>query len=234
MSTLAVSLLDAAKTYGKCAKAVNNKLTSPASPNTTESTRLIGFGIAADWSKRAATLRRLKYSKPGGPSNKSRRGSGVTELIRFNMAWYAMNALFSRKAILDLLGGSTPSSELSKFRFLFDHAGLSKQRVATLTGSLHTILGAPHTTRVPGFAAGSPIGVLEGIMHKYIPAEALNYKNGVLIRSALSSGNLTTLDLPTLIYLMRNWIVHGAMMDGAFGGIVRFESYIEKIGRAHV
>ncbi|MGQ0834090.1 MAG: hypothetical protein ACT4O5_04065 [Gammaproteobacteria bacterium] len=101
----------------------------------------------------------------------------MTELIHFNLAWYAMNAIFSRKAILDLLGPPASQSELDKFRLLFGHASLSgAASVATLDESISRD-SCKHTEDANG--EGDP--------------------------AALTSKNLSALDLPMLNYLMRRW-----------------------------
>ena len=74
--------------------------------------------------------------------------------------------------------------------------------------------------------------MLEAIFRKYVPADIQKKKVGKTLQTAIESGNYSALDVPTLIYLMRNWTVHGAMMDGAFGGIARFEGYIDSLLQA--
>ncbi len=44
---------------------------------------------------------------------------------------------------------------------------------------------------------------------------------------AVSGGPWAPLDVPVLIYLFRNWTTHAAMMEGAFGSIVRFRRYVD-------
>jgi len=105
MTTLIENLVDAARIYGSCAKVVSKRLSNPIS-QALESERVIGFGIASDWNRRAATLTGISYRRriKGSLVHRSMtRNAGVTELVRFNMVWSAINAIFSRTAILHLL-----------------------------------------------------------------------------------------------------------------------------------
>jgi len=52
---------------------------------------------------------------------------------------------------------------------------------------------------------------------------------GMKIQAAISSGNMTPLDLPLLIYQMRNWSIHGALLDSSFRNEARFSAYINTI-----
>jgi hypothetical protein len=143
-----------------------------------------------------------------------------------------MNALFSRGAILGLVGRPKSTKELDKFKLLYTHANIAPPRINTLTVAAHSILNKSTSTRIAGHAPGSSVTILTAIVKKYIPPDAMSFTAGRLIQGALTTGNLSVLDLPTLIYLMRNWVIHGNLMDGAFGGIASFESYIDLILKA--
>jgi len=158
-----------------------------------------------------------------------KRNAGVTELIRFNLVWYSMNAIFSRTAILHLMGTPASTSELNRFRLVFSNAGLPSTTVRDIVNTLHTVLDSRHATRIPGYAAGTSVTTLEAIFSKYTPADAQATSNGKTIRTAIATRNLANLDLPLLIYLMRNWTVHGNMIDGAFGSMPRFRTYIDTV-----
>jgi hypothetical protein len=216
----------AGKSYSACARQVELKLAVPARPTVDESERLIAFGIASDWCRRAAALRPLTYL--GRKMNKSKRSAGVTELIRFNFAWSGMNALFSRKAIRDLLGNTAATSELDRFKFFFTHARLPSASVSAMTATLHGILRIPVTTRIAGVAL-APVTTLESIFFKYTTLEIQQKSAGEKIRAAIASGNMTALDLPVLIYQMRNWSVHGGLLDSSFKNEARFRAYIDTV-----
>jgi hypothetical protein len=61
---------------------------------------------------------------------------------------------------------------------------------------------------------------------KYVPAAAKQRGAARLVAAAASSGNLTALDLPSLLYAFRNWSVHGNALDGGFGSRPRFANYL--------
>src|SRR5262249_43408874 len=98
---------------------------------------------ASDWNRRAATLVDISYHKriKGSVVHRSMtRDAGVTELLRFNLVWYSMNAIFSRMEILRLLGKPSSTSELNRFRLICSHANLTSAIVTPIVGTLHTIL----------------------------------------------------------------------------------------------
>lgn len=165
----------AGKIYSACAKQVTLTLATPAQPTAVESERLIAFGIASDWCRRAATLKPLTYL--GRKMNKSKRSPGLTELIRFNFAWSGMNALFSRESVRDLLGGTTARSELERFAFFLRHARLPHASVSAMIATLHGILRTPVMTRIAG-AAPTPVTTLESIYFKYTTPEIRVLKAG--------------------------------------------------------
>jgi hypothetical protein len=61
---------------------------------------LIGFGTARDWIRWAVSLRDLKFQRG---EEKSSRKAGITEVVRFNQIWTAVNALFAKESILGVI-----------------------------------------------------------------------------------------------------------------------------------
>ncbi len=56
----------------------------------------------------------------------TKKHSEITEILRFSMAWSAMNALFARDSILRVIGSPSRDSEIERFRFTYRHAGLDQ------------------------------------------------------------------------------------------------------------
>ncbi|MCW9023776.1 MAG: hypothetical protein OQK73_03760 [Gammaproteobacteria bacterium] len=220
------TLRQAGKNYGKCAKSITANL-GGNSPDAVESERLIAFGIASDWSRRAASLKPLSYE--GKLLNKSNRSPGVTELVRFNLAWSGLNALFARSSILSLLPPASARSELERFRVLYNNANLDSAKVSSYEDTLRKILSVTITTRIAGVPDGTPVTTLHALHYKYTPIEAKTRGVGRKVTEALSTSNYAVLDLPILIYLMRNWSVHGALIDSSFRSVARFRTYIDTV-----
>ncbi|QNN47494.1 hypothetical protein H9L17_04975 [Thermomonas brevis] len=105
----------AGKKYGECAKQLTSKSENPNEPTATESELLIAFGIASDWTRRAAALD-IDYSSR--LMRRAKKTPSVSEMVRFGLAWSGMNALFSRNSIFDLLAIRAPKSELDRFKAL--------------------------------------------------------------------------------------------------------------------
>lgn len=221
------NLRNAGKNYGAAAKALTARLANPLQPTALESEARIAFGIASDWSRRAAALKPLEYNSR--LMNKSARTLGVSELVRFNLAWSGMNALFSRNAVLQLLGPIRATSELDRFKFIYRHSGVAAKSITSFTVTLHSILATQIKTTLPGHPIGTPITTLQVLHEKYTPAHVQVMANGRKVQSAISTGNMAPLDLPTLIYLMRNWGVHGGLIDSSFRSVNRFRLYIDTV-----
>ena len=219
-------LKSAYKNYGECAKSVTSRL-GGRDPNPTESELFIAFGIAVDWCRRASKLEPLTYN--GKHLNRQKRSKGVTEIIRFNMVWSGMNALFARQSILDLLPTGPTNSELQRFRILFNHSGINAADVNANEKTLRNILSVPITTRIPGVPSGAPVTTLHALHYKYTPIEIQTRGVGKNIKRALDTQNYSSLDLPILIYSMRNWSVHGGIIDSSFRNEDRFKLYIDTI-----
>ena len=214
------------KAYGACAKSITNGL-GARDPNQTESELIIAFGIVVDWCRRASALKPLEYE--GKLLNKQKRSLGVSELVRFNMVWSGMNALFSRQSILDLLPNAIAGSELLRFRILYNNASLDPVKISGYEKILRDILSVPITTRIPGIPSGKSVTTLHALHYKYTPVEIQARGVGKDIKNALDSGDYSSLDLPMLIYSMRNWSVHGGIIDSSFRNEDRFKLYIDTI-----
>lgn len=216
MSRARVLLRSAGKTYSACAKITASRARSPL-----ETERLIGFGLAVDWVRRAAALKPLAWD--GAPMNRSPRNILVSQMVRFNFQWTAMNAIFGRSAILDLVAsaGAPRKSELDKFRILFDAASIPRTEIAKATSALHDILSEP-TKRGPS--------ILSLVHDRYVTVQP--GKVAKAIAQAATTGAMTDVDLPMMIYVARNWFVHGVMGDSAFDGVPRFKSFIDTINES--
>ncbi|MGY4828208.1 hypothetical protein ACVNIS_06500 [Sphaerotilaceae bacterium SBD11-9] len=230
MSTSAEKLERASKTYAKAAKKLEKQLTDVTNQTSVESERLVGLGVAIDWTRRASLLQRIDYDSKF--LNKSTRSPGVAEMIRFTMSWSGMNALFSRPSILALLGTTSASSELKRFRFVLSHSGLTPALIASHEAALRQLLSVHINTRVPGVVAGTPVTTLHSLFYKYTPTEVQGMPTGKVVKQALISGNYATLDLALLIYAMRNWSVHGGIIGSSFRSDTRFDRYMNSIQMA--
>jgi NADPH-dependent ferric siderophore reductase len=187
---------------------------------------VIGLGVANDWVRRAAAMDTIVFT--GKRMNKSSWKPSFVELSRYSFAWSGINAIFARDELLKLIGTIPhPNGELARFRVLFDAAAIPTADLAIRETTLHAILTHPVSTRVPAPAAGTVVTTLYALNARYIPHQARDQGTGKLIKAAASSGNMSKLDLPTLLYAFRNWAVHGNALYGAFGSKPRIETYIE-------
>jgi len=98
--------------------------------------------------------------------------------------------------------------------------------MAAHLGTLHTLLQKPTAAYVPGFPLGTTHTVLKALHFKYTPIQYQNMATGKKVATAINSGNLTGLDLPTLMYLMRNWMVHGGIVSSNFRSTSGFDKYV--------
>lgn len=224
------NLRRAGKAYSECAKQLTLKSPCPGQPTASESELLIAFGIASDWSRRAAALEPLDYSSR--LMRRSAKTPSISEIVRFNLAWSGMNALFSRNAIFALIGSTPPRSELDRFKLLVNMAIAPANVLDSYTSNLHNLLKCITVSFVPGHPAGTPLSVLQVLHEKYTPAQYRSMATGVKIQAAIASGNYASLDAPTLIYLMRNWSVHGGILSSSFRSVPRFNSYIGTVSEA--
>lgn len=219
----------AGKKYGECAKQLTSKLANPKEPAAKESELLIAFGIASDWTRRAAALD-IDYNSH--LMRKASKTPGVSAMIRFGLAWSGMNALFSRNSIFDLLGVAAPKSELDRFRALVGAALSHATQLDNAATNLQNLLQSPTISYVPGYPSGTALAVLQVLHEKYTPAQYRSMATGKLIQQAIATGDYTPLDAPTLIYLMRNWSVHGGVVSSSFRSVPRFNSYISIVSNS--
>jgi len=161
----------------------------------------------------------------GAKLTNSQRKASFVELLRYGFAWFGLNAIFSRPALLDIIGTPTKAgSEFEQFRVLFQATPLATAQ--DQTNVLHGILAAPTAPRLANKARGTMVPTLFAIDTKYIPAAAKKHAKAKLVSDAASMGSPETLDLATLLYTFRNWAVHGNALDGAFGSRPRFLTYV--------
>lgn len=214
-------LLASRKTYSKCAAVVEARIRASGFTHTC-SEQVAGVGVACDWLRRAAEMRSIEYV--GGQLNDSRRRKPFVELLRYGHSWFALNAIFTRPALLDLVGKPAGAAEFDAFTVLYDAARIAD--AAGRTMDLHRILATPTTPRLPGRAVGTTVTTLAAIQAKYLPSKP-NGKTGKLVAEAAVSGNFAALTLPRLVYAFRNWSVHGNALDGSFGSRPAFERFVE-------
>lgn len=224
------NLRSAGKLYSDCAKQVTAKCGDPSNPAAVESELRIAFGIASDWSRRAAAMRPIDYDTK--LMSKSPRKHSVSEMVRFGLAWSAMNALFSRNSVVTLLDPKPPTSELDRFRIFYENSGVNAAKMSVMLTNLHNILATPTLSAIPGNPPGTSLPILQVLHEKYTPLQYQRMASGKLITSAVGSGNYSKLDLPLLIYLMRNWSVHGGLLGSSFRSVPRFDLYIKTLALA--
>lgn len=218
----------AGKNYSACARTTRSKCANPAAPSARESELLIGFGIASDWVRRAAAVKPLEYTKK--LMNRSSKSPAVTEMLRFTMAWSSLNALFARPEILRLLGTRTTGGELDLFKILLVSSTFPMTTAAaSFEANLRTLLATPVVSAVPGYAPGTPMPTVQVLHEKFTPAPYRTKGVGKTINTAISTGNITSLDLATIIYAMRNWSVHGGLIGSSFRSVPGFNAFIRTI-----
>lgn len=214
------------KLYGECAKLVSTGRAVPHHRIRDVAELLIGLGTASDWTRRSADLRDLEYERKA--MNRSRRSHGISEMIRFNMYWTGMNALFSRDALLAAAGLPIKGSELSKFRSIFDKLGFPDIEMDQMTAQLHAVLKVNIHTDLSDVGICNPT-TLDVLFYKYTPLQLRNHTSNKIVAQTLATGSFVDLDMPVLIYLMRNWSVHGGLIDSSFRNESRFMGYISTI-----
>jgi hypothetical protein len=230
ISSVTSMLRHATTDLGQCAKAVNTKAAS-SGLTIVEYERLIGFGIACDWVRWAHDFQSINYSDRR--RSESDRAYGLNQLSRFTFMWTAMNALFARSAIIELVDPAPISngSELNRFRVLFQHSGLPTVDTNAFEATLHSLLALPmHVQHFPWTSVNSPPTILEVIYFKYTVASEKKYSLGKKLLHAATSKNYSDLDLPILIYATRNWNIHGVLLSSSFRGTrKKFNVWIDTI-----
>lgn len=228
--TALANLTTSGKQYSAAAKTVAGKVAVPKEPTASESELLIALGIASDWVRRAGAMRLISFDSKR--MRKSAKTASVSQLVRFNLAWAGMNALFSRNSVFALLSIAPPRSELDRFKVIYDKSAPPSADMTAHLATLHALLQKPTASYVPGFPSGSTHTVLKALHYKYTPIHYQNMSTGKKVATAISSGNLAALDVPTLMYLMRNWSVHGGIVSSNFRSVSGFEEYISTMNEA--
>jgi len=215
------TLLQARKVYSQCARLVESRAQATGVSQVL-SDQIIGVGIATDWVRRAAEMEDIEYL--GALLNESARRASFVELLRYGFSWFGLNAIFSRPALLHLIGNPANNSEYDAFLVLYNVRPVPNASV--LEAQLHKLLSAQTSPRLPNVPSGTTVSTLHAIYAKYIPAGKVEGRAAKALRSAATSGNISALNLPTLIYGFRNWFVHGNALDGSFGTRPGFLDYV--------
>ncbi len=227
------ALFDARKEYSRAASLIEQRI-STQSLTSCFSERIVGVGVACDWVRRAAEMEGVTYI--GKQLSESNRSASFIELLRFNFAWFGLNAIFTRGELITLIGRPASDSEYRKFRVLYDATPLANE--ATTLAKLQAILAAPTSPRLPGRPSGTVVSTITAIQHKYLKNGTRLPPTARAIANAAATGRTTTLDLPTIIYAFRNWSVHGNALDGSFGSRPRFLTFVmsilEVLGEVHL
>lgn len=215
-------LLQARKVYSDCARKVEAKITHGGlSRNLSD--QIIGIGVAFDWTRRAAEMEDIIYM--GSGLNKSKRKLAFVEQLRFDFSWFGLNAIFSRPALLNLIGMPAGTAEYDAFRVLFDITQL--QNMQAIESALLGVLRAPTSPRLPDISAGTVVTTINAIYTKYL--EGRHVGKTAKAVAAAAAGSWSALDIPTLLYAFRNWSVHGNALEGSFGTRPGFLLYVETL-----
>lgn len=164
----------------------------------------------------------------GKSLNKSKRNDSFTEVLRFSFSWFAINAIYTRAELRDIIGTTSDNGEYAQFLILYDNAALPN--ASARLQELRELLNAQTSPRLPNELIGKQVTTLTAIFLKYMP-KPVRGKTAKAIEKAVNEGNARTLDMPTLIYSFRNWSVHGNALDGCFGsrpGFLRYVSLLEE------
>lgn len=232
-SDLAIALKAASKTLGQCAKLIDGGR-SPINRTLSEYERIIGIGMARDWVEWGRCLKDITYT------NKRLSGSGragsLNGITRFTYLWTATNALFARSAVLTLLDATAGSktSELERFRILFNNSNISSANILAFESTLHGLLAVPiEVKHFPWVSANTSPTILEIIYYKYTVSTEQSRPFGKMLLQAATTGNYSMLDLPSLIYATRNWNIHGVLLSSSFRGTQnKFNLWIETVNMA--
>jgi len=212
------TLLQARKFYSKCANKVEKTIEAQGLTPLL-STQIIGIGVATEWIRRAAEMDNIHYM--GKNLNKSKSSDLFVEILRFNFSWFSLNAIFTRNELLSLFGTPSDSSEYSAFHLLYTSA--MPPNTAARLQKLHLLLNAPIATRLPNMSNHS-VSTLQAIYLKYLPSN-IRGRTANAVQQSVQAGNANSLDMPTLLYLFRNWSVHGNTLHGCFGSHPGFYEY---------
>jgi hypothetical protein len=215
-------LLQARKKYSECAKRIESRIATVGLTQVL-SDQIVGVGVAGDWVRRAAEMEDVVYI--GKQLERSSRKGAFVEVLRYTFAWFGINAVFSRPALLNLLGQPTTTSELSAFRVLYDSTTLPN--ATALQARLHSILAAQTSPRLPNVAPGTVVSTVHAIHTKYLSHHNKGLASQAVAQAA--AGNFSQLTIPKLLYAFRNWSVHGNALEGSFGTRPGFITYVETL-----
>jgi hypothetical protein len=234
MPTYCRDFVVAASNLTKAAQRIDHRH-APAAPPLTDYACKISLGTGADWLRWAASLQNSKFGKING-LNKERIPS-LVELTRFYYAWTGANALFGRSEVLRVFapGLSMTSSELTRFCALYTVAGVPQTDEAPILEQLHLLLNSIVNVRHhPWQPALQSTSILNVIYSKYSDQSMhrkVNYKR--IDQVIRGTAPITSLDLPFIIYMTRNWCIHGALLNTGFRGPpAKFLSYISNVNSA--
>ncbi len=213
------TLLQARKFYSECANKVEKNIEA-LGLTPLLSTQIIGIGVATEWIRRAAEMENIHYM--GKNLNKSKSSDLFVEILRFDFSWFALNAIFTRNELLSLFGTPSDRSEYSAFHLLYTSA--MPQNTAARLQKLHLLLNAPVATRLPNTSNHS-VSTLQAIYLKYLPSN-IRGRTARAVQQSVQAGSANSLDMPTLLYVFRNWSVHGNTLHGCFGSHPGFHEYI--------
>lgn len=220
------TLLAARKIYSQCASKIEADIACNRL-NDLRSRQIIGTGVANEWLRRSAEMDSVVYM--GKSLNKSKRNESFIEVLRFSFSWFAINAIYTRAELRDIIGTPFGNGEYAQFLVLYNNATLPY--AADRLRELHDLLDVQTSPRLPHAPSGKPVTTLAAISLKYLPDTAKGAPAKAIER-AVNSGNSRTLDIPTLIYSFRNWSVHGNTLDGCFGsrpGFLRYVTLLEEL-----
>lgn len=164
----------------------------------------------------------------GKSLNKSKRNESFTEALRFSFSWFAINAIYTRAELRDIIGTPSYKAEYAQFLVLYNNATLPN--VPTRLQELHELLNVKTSPRLPNESNEIQVTTLTAIFLKYLPDEVRGV-TAKAIKTAVDAKDAGKLDMPTLIYSFRNWSVHGNALDGCFGsrpGFLRYVSLLEE------
>ena len=220
------TLLAARKIYSQCASKIETNIDRDSLDDFL-SRQIIGTGVANEWLRRGAEMNNIVYV--GKSLNKSKRNESFTEVLRFSFSWFAINAIYTRAELRDIIGTTSGNGEYAQFLVLYKNAALPNE--SAHLQELRELLNVKTSPRLPNEPIGKQVTTLTAIFLKYLPKLDRPGKIAQAIEKAVNEGDARSLDMPTLIYSFRNWSVHGNALDGCFGsrpGFLRYVSLLEE------
>jgi hypothetical protein len=224
-------LHDARSLLGNAAGRIAGRETAAYSLTTHEREVVIGFGTSRDWIRWAMALVDLTFRTRA--EQRSARGEGITESVRFNQMWTATNALYARDGVLRLIVpmAKLPTTDLDQFKLLYKAASPDAKLETSCISTLHRLLDMECATTgiTPILGTANPT-MWEVIYHKYCRPKDRTRGIGKVIGNALAKKQFPRPDGPTLIYGARNWAVHGMLLTSFFrGSRQKYLTFIDNI-----